>query len=477
MTLRSIPSFRSFVLFAFLLVFGTHGCALLTLGGQDSRPPEANYIVVHKEGYPADHNGEGLSRAEYQSHYLEPILGGIDEHAKESCGKNGKEEPLRVLIYVHGGINPYQDGLARVNKWLTVKNENHKKFGLLFGTCYYPIFINWNSSLISSWADELFVIRRGEESPSWMSWFNFVSAPFVLAARVGEGLGSGPPRWLHMAKDNWDGFTRSPYDEADKDEEIVKKVLLGTSFFTFLPMRVAVTWPIIKAAGAPAWEMMKRRASFVVAQRLHKNKYSKRGAARTLMEALMGRVISENGKAMWKIGNSEEAKVDIEITLVGHSMGTLILDRILRGFPKLEFRRIIYMASASSIEDYYSSVLPYLEQHPYPRSEFWAFTLSRSDEARDMNLKPIDFIDTGSLLVYIDNFFENVITPMQLRFGRYTNIEESMTLNNESCNKHNTIHICKLDGSEGEPTDHGGFGEAEKFENTILRKVDPDAFR
>jgi pimeloyl-ACP methyl ester carboxylesterase len=69
-----------------------------------------------------------------------------------------------------------------------------------------------------------------------------------------------------------------------------------------------------------------------------------------------------------------------EVTLVGHSMGTMLLNRLLTlAKPDLPIKRVVYLAPASRIDDFEHYVLPFLATHP--SVDTWWFSLSRADEA------------------------------------------------------------------------------------------------
>ena len=43
--------------------------------------------------------------------------------------------------------------------------------------------------------------------------------------------------------------------------------------------------------------------------------------------------------------------------------GTMVLNELVRGYPFLPYKNIVYMASASSISDIYRSIIPLLTQY------------------------------------------------------------------------------------------------------------------
>ena len=54
---------------------------------------------------------------------------------------------------------------------------------------------------------------------------------------------------------------------------------------------------------------------------------------------------------------------DYEITLIGHSLGTVALDELIQKHPDLCYENIVYMGAASSIRSFRDKVVPYLEQN------------------------------------------------------------------------------------------------------------------
>lgn len=454
---RPIDWPKSVMLFAALLTPLASGCATGQLKALEP-DPRSHYIMVHKEGYPLDRNENALSNDAFRNEYVEAILLGIDRHVKQRW--ESKQVP-QVLFFVHGGLNPYQTGLDRIGKLVNLKDGDEKKKDLLGRSSYYPVFINWNSSFGSSWWDDNFMIRRGTRDP----WGGFLTSPFVLAGRLAESALTAPREWWYQGDNAWKSI-REPKSPDEKEADLV---LDGVTYFGLLPAR-GLTVPALRAFGTPAWEMMKRRTELLLARKLRPNDYAKEGAGRTFMEVLKERIPKDReGKPVkGKWGTGDGTKGPIEITLVGHSMGTMVLDRLLRAFPDVHFQRIVYMAAASSIDDFETSVLPYLNNHT--DAQFWGFSLSERDETRER--VGFDVIERGSLLVWIDNLFEHVLTPSQRRFGRY----------NYYCNYYQLpiqylpmVRVIKFRGEEGQPRKHEEFDDEDKLEG-MLRQVDPEAY-
>lgn len=443
-----------------------------------------HYILAHKEGYAVNTDYRALEREAFFKQYVAPILRGIDRHVMERANRN---EPARILIFVHGGLNPYEIGLERVERLLKAEDKGEITHRFLGKSHYYPIFINWNSSFGSSLYDDLFEVRRGERN----RLLAYPTSPFKLAARIAEAVFTAPLAWWYMGKNWLESIAWPTHEEKELrkkegrfNQEFIKRIYAGISWFVFLPITMT-TQPFIQTFGTPAWEMMKRRADLVAAKRLIPvNGHTDEGAAWILMDGMGKRIPIKDGKSikgMWQTGDETKTIAPIEITLVGHSMGTLVIDRILQAFPEIHFKRIIYLASASSIEDFERFVAPYLNDHV--DTEFWTISLFYTDEAWE-NEWYLVFVDRGSLLVWIDSFFENAVTPRQKRLGKISNLEE-YAFRREVDGKPipilralfpmADIEYKKFRGREGDPGEHGDFDERE-----ILRKImcmiEPAAF-
>lgn len=169
----------------------------------------------------------------------------------------------------------------------------------------------------------------------------------------------------------------------------------------------------------------------------------------------------------------DDKEYEYEITLVGHSMGTMVLNNALKLYQSkwIESRalkNIVYMAAAASIDDSLNTLVPFLvpanPQQTVPA--FYNLTLNRVAEVSETHL--LGLIPTGSLLVSIDQHFENPEHPMRRTFGSEVNVLSAL----------NAI-AQRLQGAEGTivfkafdrhpksiPSTHGGFNEIEYWKKS-----------
>ena len=115
-----------------------------------------------------------------------------------------------------------------------------------------------------------------------------------------------------------------------------------------------------------------------------------------------------------------------EITLIGHSMGTIVLNELLRVYPRLPYENIVYMAAASSMSDFYRSVIPLLEKDKEGDGKkrglrFYSLLLHPYAEATERfagGMAP-----DGSLLEWVDNMYERPKTIFDRTLGKWRNLK------------------------------------------------------
>ncbi len=103
-----------------------------------------------------------------------------------------------------------------------------------------------------------------------------------------------------------------------------------------------------------------------------------------------------------------EARValrDAEITLIGHSMGSIVINELVRAFPDLNYISIVFLSGAASIRATVASLDPLLaDRGRKPETYFYNLMLHPMNEAREMHFG--GSIPAGSLLVWIDDMLE-----------------------------------------------------------------------
>jgi len=422
----------------------------------------------------------------------------FEDLAKNAPTKNNKKQ---ILIFAHGGLNTQ---VGTVERALDLMQAIPKED-------YYPIFINWQSSLFSSYFDHLVYVRQGESWDGWGLLTTPVFVPVYFAADVARAIARAPIVWYFLAQ-NWvksagnteaiteaetiakeleEEYGKNPsgnvlkmaHDPEDRRESWDAVLAHATSALT-IPTKLIGSM-FIDAFGKSAWDIMLRRThmlyhterEFFESQKVavdegkpeiptsHSNPD---GALSVFLRQLRDTVDRHGGREAW------------EITLVGHSMGTIVLNQMIRGAGlkteatsdgksgtasvALPFNRIVYMAGATTVRDYQDSVFPYLRENQNAR--VYHLTLHPKAEVRerfDPGIPYVDFPPRGSLLAWVDDFLSTPETPLDRTVGRFENLVSAV--HNTPDELRGRIHI-KAFGVGGDvraPQKHGDFTAHLKF--------------
>ena len=321
------------------------------------------------------------------------------------------EDARRIVIFIHGGLNTLAGTNAR----------SHAITCDIMESGAYPIFIGWNSSFASTYRDHLFWIRRGND----FSYLGALLSPFVLAADVVNGVIESPISLaIHgyrvigegmrvhgvgldgarAARDSNPQVTVGDFDESKHIR--VQPLVLG---LITLPLRVVAT-PFMRGIGPPAWEMMQRRIRLMIEPEAESHAGRPRAHPKGMTRFF---------ESLAEFQDREEANGrSWEIDVVGHSMGSMVINELLhqelsRGRHLPEFRRIAYLAPACSVLEFEQSVLPYLRAHDHTE----AFVLTLPFQGDVMELWA-----NGSLLLWIDDNFAHPVSEIDHTLGRLPNV-------------------------------------------------------
>jgi hypothetical protein len=445
-----------------------------------------------------------------------------------------------LLLFIHGGLNGQENNDRASQLAKQIKSDTHNE--------YYPIFVNWNSALGSSYGEHLTSVRQGK-TDRW-AW---ATSPTYLATDLGRGLIRAPVVWWSLVrndltswpsdKDNWffNFFDLAKEERnANKIADTLKEEPSNKSFkfwpgdqalSTFWKDRVlgstttALTYPIkflsspwVDALGKSAWENMLRRTDLLFHTENDfqanppqsvasgsKNFEASLTTCNPLVPEQQGLVHSQASGALSiflrkltkeihqpSVYGTENDPTKWSITLVGHSMGAIIVNHILRDFGTcLPIDNIVFMAAASTINSYNDSVYPYmikcqrelkikrqrvlkedkkqceLEKDKRKMPGVYHLMLHELAETSERNLWNLP--PTGSLLVWIDNFLSTPNTPMDRTSGRFTNLMLSLHTTPEEIRPCISIKRFPGGGSgwggtqNGIPANHSDFAERFKF--------------
>ena len=424
--------------------------------------------------------------------YLAKMFEKMDTYFKDPAHNCEKKQ---IMLFIHGGMNTQLGTLERVVDESGLDQALYKE--IMQKGCHYPIFINWHSWLFSSYMDHLFRVRQGENwnffgpitAPVYFvidSLRSLSRAPMVWTSMTYNDYKSKnvPPLHYHFdkkeplrmirdslpindpgvrgedcrlinthnQKDQFHLSIGGPFyieeikplklllDKIDcrKAGPNFKNALKGTKNLVSIPTKMLIA-PLLDGIGTSAWNNMLRRVQllFWTDMDYHDTSNNENGEQDNWNhhKASGGLSIFMQEFAQHLYNNNEVYK-DIDISLVGHSMGSIILNEMIRTSavvkiqPRMDrsieprdedfsfrFKNIVYMGSASTINHFESTVLLYLQKNS--EAKFYNLMLHRRAEVREDNV--FDLSPRGSLLVWIDDFLSNPLTHRERTLGRIDN--------------------------------------------------------
>lgn len=427
-----------------VLLMGCLGVSLLTPAHSLPSKLRDHSIFIDPNGNAVDpdSNFSTMDSAKYQN-YLNGIFKGYRNFVNEKFG--GEESKARMMFFIHGGMNGFEDNITRFGQ---IADSIETEDGI------YPIFIDWNSGFLSSYGDRTFRIRNGYRYPLWAG---ILTSPLYMVDDVFRVAGGLPESWYEQFTGAYRSVPGSKYaikTVAKKSYRVLREkfkadpknqinLSLGhdcrshsNTFLHGLTYIVApvklITAPFVDAIGRDAWQVMLRRSKtlFHSTDETDATAILKKGNLRS-------RLNKPADGALSIFIRTFEQNVDssVSITLIGHSMGTIISNQILAEFDELKINTIVYMAAACTVRDFEYSVLPYMER--YPPTQFYNLTLHPTAEVRETNA--YDLAPRGSLLEWIDYYYNSPQTPLDRTLGKWDNIIQQTHLIPDSLRGH--IHL------------------------------------
>jgi pimeloyl-ACP methyl ester carboxylesterase len=386
----------------------------------------------------------------------------------------------QILIFVHGGLNTYNQSLARANEITPAIATNH----------YYPLFVNWDSGLKSSYFEHLFLVRQGEVERVWGP----VTFPLYFVADVGRAVTRAPIVWYYQLTSDFTTMVRyeSPIQFGHSNSNWLARASTGarsglylsigsdqrmwlnqcgyfSSYVVTFPFKLA-TGPVIDAFGKSAWDNMSRRTQTMfrspgefarpamtneIRPARHRVGEPARGAVARLMQALDDLAAANPSN-------------HYAITLIGHSMGTIVANEMVLTHPNLCYSNIIYMGAACDVSDFANAVIPCLERNT--NAHFYNLTLHPIAEAREAQWTWLDLTPRGSLLEWIDNFLSTPRTVPERTLGKWDNAISTTALiptNVASRVRIKAFAVGPRDKFPDNPMVHGDFSEEPFWETNF----------
>ena len=444
----------------------------------------ARTISVHDQGQLRPTYGELPKTPVAPSQVIDPVIATL----KDRAAHLPPGQPLKVLIYVHGGLVEHRNA---------VRSAEALAPGML-ADGYQPVFLIWESSMGRSYWDRLCCVTNGELSVGGKSLF----VPMRLAGDIGASLARAPENYdqefiryrdsvisphgtsnelrnddqanlcLQLSATGQGGcldLAYPPFDDAHLNRLDRSLKIQTVQHAASFPIRV-VGVAALPEVGTEAWDNMIRRTRLAVlyatagpvrpadAGAVRDCTSLERQADEDVNHGLLPdkserpsdrfRPIASGGFALFferldcEIRNRnfhgpDGRPVEVQLYFYGHSMGAIVGDEVIWRYPGLPWTRIVYMAAADSIRDFRTSVMPQLYCPTAPAIpptnspcqqgvEFYSLMLHPLTEARELNVGGLP--PQGSLLEWIDQMFGGPRTSDDRTFGKWTNIEDNIQL-------------------------------------------------
>ncbi len=432
---------------------------------QHKKEIENHVIAIGKYGELRDPI-TGQERSDSED-YLKNIVNQIQEYAKDTTDA----EP-ELLIYIHGGLNNEAAALKRAMQ----------TYRLIRASGKYPLFINWNSEGLRSYGSHLAHIRQGEQSDT--AW---ATSPIYFLSDIGNSLVNAPKAWTVTGIHWFNSLQSKKHADQElcaqqarhnnklynhpgrelvhsRESEIDFNLSRKLQWLITIPSKI-ITTPFTYTLAKPAWDIMLRRTStlFYTCEDLKKNPSDNEECE---TENFTGKKVTTWSMPPTKLKNGNgalyrflsaletdqkkiEASKKVKITLIGHSMGAIIVNQIVNLGLDLIYKNIVHMASADSTENLLNKVVPYIdcslegtcnmggeenegkEKNKGKKDEnnpvnFYSLHLHPDNENREVSA--LGFTPSGSLLTWIDGMYTTPKTVLDKRSGRWDNMTRAIDL-------------------------------------------------
>lgn len=375
------------------------------------------------------------------------------------------DSKLKMTIFIHGGLNDFATAVRRPKLMTEAMLADHQ----------YPIFIAWNSDFWPNYVDHLFRIRKGLNRPV----LGIVSSPVVFVEDVGRSVVRIPASiYKEISEPIMVSKSVNSVDEVDYQRRVDRLktsgfvvsneppyVGVGSDYFTVINPFKLIMAPFVDGFGTGAWDGMLRRTDLVLTKNV----------------AFEGEVVTEPQKELKEPSKFADTAVttfiskiekfsrdkgrvpspDVgSVTLIGHSMGTIIAINILARHPDLKVDNLVFMGAAARVKEVENVVAPWLIKNP--DAGFWNLSLDPYREVGENFF--YDFMPRGSLLNWIDFTFGQVNSFKDRTAGSWWNITrlaEDVFPAEPGNNVRGRVHLTRfpIDNEGKWPQKHGEFAD------------------
>lgn len=345
-------------------------------------------------------------------------------HILENFNKLSQEKPLKLVIFIHGGLNALKGANERPNEFRD----------RMLDEGYYPLFIGWNSGPWTNYSDHLFKVRKGDVVPAKA----IISSPLYFLEDVTRSVLKAPSAYSREIRKR-SSLKKLQSDEIQQAYPYLVESLAESGFnmynaqilpflpppdplFPFKLLSKTITAPAVNGLGKGAWNSMLRRTDLIFTRPyseadLLKEKLAVAQAQANQRIHMPAQAFDTAAAKFFKTW-IEEQNPNVEVIVIGHSMGTLVANQIISRYPDLNIKHLVYMGAAAPMRDIENIVSPWLLDDS--QRNFYSLSLDPANEISETVAH--DLAPRGSLLNWIDNTFADIHSVKDRTSGSWGNM-------------------------------------------------------
>jgi len=369
-----------------------------------------------------------------------------------------------LLLRIHGGLNELDDAPERDTAFLGAFERDESTRDV------YPILINWQSSLRSTYRAHLrsaipLSVNDGRFERSAKRVANMVvgvpyelgvdlvrgalNAPYPLGSAIGSNLRYNDNLWHAKEVLSSDGSVRGLLDSSRvmdisggrthhavgryfttiENAPATEQFLHWSGNVLDVPLGAVspILAPVVSTFAQPAWVQMRIRARELFrdggdaasdAKRQPGAYRPPRGAVGQLMDSLTACFAESPNHGQCRDSTRSDSGI-VRVVVTGHSMGAIVATELVHRY-RLPYSDVVFMAAASTIHDFESTIVPFLMENTQTR--FYNLSLHPTCEDREHYFWISPY---GSLLTWLDNFLAAHETAVDGTYGRWRNVVRS----------------------------------------------------
>ncbi|MDH3662861.1 MAG: hypothetical protein OEU92_23015 [Alphaproteobacteria bacterium] len=444
------------------------------------------------------------------------MKGALAWHA-DRYGSEASEQPLDIMLYFNGGLNSK-------NAVLTTAFDRYQH---VLEDGVYPIYMTWPTGAFDTYVEDWLHVRAGRYT-STFDWATFASVPVRPLNDLLLGVAATPAAWttsaVEIGRSTFDsgasGFRvrkdsdlrpKSPAPNGQLRIEIDNNLLFDdavdeprrgslpstiadqTLYLGLTPVRL-ITTPAI-GPGFALWRNMVRRTRTAIRDRREfpdesdvsigngddidckedydSGRYQRQkchpkgsGAFGQFFHWLEA-CLDDSDDCPLAGDEHERLKKGLRLTLIGRSMGTIVINEAVAAFPDLPYGDIVYMAGAASVRDTADALSPVLQDRQ-GCTRFFNLMLHPLNDSLERTAGGA--LLSGSLLTYIDEYLELPKTLPDRTIGQWRNLRLTRHLFPPEARRWSLYRVfdrhakpTKLDDGtealEWNPIKHGSFND------------------